>query len=157
MAIEAPVKRFQILFRNEWEPSNTADSTPKIHTGWWNEQSKKHQLTITDPQESEITGSETGYTGIGPNGKLNKFISGIVYANVWATRPQTKELTSISNPKQLTWIMSEEVDRILTKNADNPGGDLDEIGMTDRNRIVESDKDPVVFRYECIIGYTYNK
>lgn len=156
MAIEAPAKTFQILFRNEWNSSNTANSTPKIHTGWWSAKSKKHQFTLTNPEESEATGSETGYTGIGPDGP-NKFFSGIIYGNVWATRKQTKEFTTIENPKQLTWLMSEEIDRILTEHYDNPGGDLDIVGLVDRNRRVDPEKDPTVYRIECVIGYTYNK
>jgi len=70
---------------------------------------------------------------------------------------QAEEFTSIDNPKQLTFVISEEIDRILTENAGDPGGDLDVVGMTDRNRIVGPNKDPTVFRYECIIAFSYNK
>jgi len=156
MAIEAPAITIRNLLKNNWESSNTSNSTPKIHTGWWSESSKKHQLTITNPEESEATGSETGYSGIGPDGP-NKFFSGIIYSNVWATREQTEKFTSIENPKQLTWLISEEIDRILTEYYDNPGGDLDIVGLVDRNRRVDPEKDPTVYRFECVIGYVYNK
>jgi len=154
--MEDPIVTIVSLLRDNWDSSNTGGATPSVHTGWYGVDSKKHQITITNSDESEITGSATGYSGIG-SGSPNKFISGIALGNTWVTRPEAKEHTSISNPKKLSWVCSEEIERILRNNATTPGGDLDEVGMVTRSKIVEPDKDPTVFRWETEIGYTYHK
>jgi len=154
--MEAPIVTIVNLFRDNWTSSDTGNLEPKIHTGWFESGAKKPQVTVTDSDENEITGSPTGYSGIG-SGNPNKFVSGIALGNSWVTRPKAKEYSDISNPKQLAWKFSEEMDDILIANATNPGGGLDEVGMITRRKIVEPDKDPAVFRFELEIGYTYNK
>lgn len=154
--MEAPVVTIRSLLVGNWDSTKTSNSTPNVHTGWYSSTSKKSQVSITDPDEDEMSGSPVGYSGIGGNNPNSEY-AGLIYTNIWITRPQAKEFSNETNPKQLSHEYKEEIDRIIRNNAGNPGGDLNIIGLVSMNRRVEPEREPTVYRVEIVLGYTYSK
>lgn len=154
--MQDPKITFVNLLKNNWNNGNTSiASDPTIHTGWFDQQSKKYQITVTNPDEVAIDGGDTGYSGIAGDGTSPyQTFSGTVLTNTWTWRDPDDNTKP--NPKKLGREFAEEIKRIIRANYDD-ATDLNVIAFMNANEIVETDKKPPVFRYECELGYIYRE
>lgn len=150
-AIQDPVITVVSLLSAGWNAANTSSVTPKFSTGWYDRQSNVSQVTVTNPEESEIGGPD-GYfamkaDGSGPVSRM----SGSLDVSCWAHR----DMGDVSvNPKQLAFEFTTEVKRIIRANYD-AATDLDYVKWDGRFVVVETDEVPAVFRQVCTISYQY--
>lgn len=155
-AITDPKIVVKDLLTTHWAASSTSSVTPTFGTGWFNEESKYPQVTITDPRENPSAGGETGYRGIKADGSgPTQTMLGTLDVNVWSTRD-----ASAVNPKQLVFEFSEEVKRIVRKfytatTVSDAG--LQWLAWGGRLERVDSDVRPAVFRYLCEVRYSYQE
>lgn len=152
MAIADPKLTIKNLLATNWTASNTSNVTPTFGTGWFNEESKHPQVTVTDRNDTPIRGGETGYQAIKSDGSgPTQTIIGTANVNVWSTR----DANSV-NPKQLTHEMAEEVQRIVLANY-NGSGDLRWLAWGGALERVDTQVRPAVFRYLCEVRYSYQR
>jgi len=137
------------LIRDSWEPANTSNVTPNIHTGWVDAKSTLIQVTVTESSEVSQSGGITGYIGIAVNGAPAQLWVGSVNVNCWLTRDKTSV-----NPKQLLFQMKEELRRIVKENYESIS-DLQWISWRGGMEMVDDTQSPVVYRWAGEIGYAY--
>lgn len=136
----------------DWNPANTSIvAAPRIHTGWYNGQwGNVAQVTITSPTETPIRGGETGFMGMGPDGKGVQLMLGILSVGTWSHQ----DMYDGVNAKALTWEMSKEVQRIIQADI-FAIPDLEWINWIGRQEIVDSLAQPPMFRYHNEVRYAY--
>lgn len=165
MIAEDPIVIIKDLLVNNWNAGNTPlASDPSIHTGWYDFGSADPQVTVTNPDEFTVGGGETGHTGGTGDGGVSQARAGTVLANCWSGTREDMEGAgsggSDVNPKDAAYQMAREVHRIMQANAtgttdSNGKPQLNSLGADDVTRIVDTDRDPAVYRYEVTIRYTY--
>jgi hypothetical protein len=136
----------------QWTPANVVgDTTPDIHSGWWNPNSNGPQVTFTG--DDEAYEGQSGYGAIeGGGGGPVQIVNGVVFANCWAFR---NEGTPGPNPKQLVYDMAEEIRRIILANF-NGITNLTYISVTSVGDVApEAGDDPMVFRKAVVIGFNW--
>lgn len=147
-----PEIEFYDLLTNNWDASRTVlASEPNFTTGWYSQGSDDPVVSITGAEESEVTGSASGYTtikgdGTGPDSVMN----GIVMLNSWASQRQTTE-----NPKAVVHSLRNEVIRVI--NANYQQTQYQNIGVRASTKLAEDDQDPVMYRYEVEAAYQYTE
>lgn len=167
MLSEDPVIIIRDLLDNNWTTGNTVlANKPDIHTGWYDYGSSDPQVTVTNPEESTVGGGETGHTAGTGAGGVSQIRAGTVLVNCWAgTREDTKGAGSGGsdvNPKEAAYDMAGEVHRIAQANAtgttdSNGNRQLNSLGADPVRRVVDTEKDPVVYRYEATVKFTYGE
>lgn len=152
-----PAETLMHLLRNEWDPTNTHDITPRVHTGWYDYGAGGQQVTITNPREVPVnagTGT-TGWTAMGSGGRGVQLIAGEIDINTW---PGTRDDTDV-NPKALSSAMKNEVKRIL---ADHDHGIINgepvynSLAPGPRRRFVDTEGPSAIYRWEVTAMYTYH-
>lgn len=151
--MEDPKLTIKDLIKDGWNAANVSSVTPSFSTGWFDRKATHPQITVTNPDEMPVRGGETGYSGIKADGSgpTQTRVGGLL-VNCWAHRDDGSGV----NPKQLTWEMSEEVERIILANF-NQATDLDGISFGDRIERIDDSVSPAVYRYECTIIFWYQK
>lgn len=136
-----------------WNPANTSGVTPKIHSGWFNQNWKQAQVTVTDLREFPSGGGSTGFRAIDSLGNGVKLMLGTMTVAVWA---HDGDQTGI-NPLQLSFEMSEEVKRIIKANMipDLGTTGLNWLSWLGRRRVVDTSAEPITFRYENTVSLMY--
>lgn len=163
-----PVVIVRDLLVGEWDASNTAyPNQPRVHTGWYDMGSPNPQVTVTNPNEGPTGGGDTGYTHMDGAGGVGQLITGTCLVNGWAgTREDLEGEASDGsdiNPKVLAWDFAKEIARILSDYAsgtnDPNSGDLELsfVAPGEARRMVDTDPENAVFRYEVTARYGYDR
>jgi len=141
------------LIRDNWTPGNTFGVTPYFTTGWYDEAYETPQISFTNPSDGPINGGMTGFSGITTQG-IVQTILGTLQLNCWVTRAAAEAVGA--NPKQLTYEMACEVERIIDA---NPGvlADYFFLSFGGKTDAPDTEASPTVFRQMCEIGYGYIK
>ena len=135
--------------KDNWTAANTSSVTPSFSTGWYDVKNASPQVTITDAEEASLSSGPTGVFGMAAGGVPAQYWIGSVAVNCWVTREDTAV-----NPKLLINQFVTELKRIIRANYDDVTG-LDFITWMGGHEIVETDKKPVVYRYEAEVRYGY--
>jgi hypothetical protein len=143
------------LLEDNWDASNTsADSAPKFHTGIYDEDANKPQVSVTTVSETPIGGGETGYSYLSAGGSQGgQDRDGVVDVGLWADRRDVQAVNA-AHPKKLTYEFHREVNRIVMDNQTNLS-EVRYLGPTDSELLVEGDRQPVVFHRVQTLTYGY--
>lgn len=148
-----PQIEFRNLLVNNWDNTNTVLSVdPKFTTGWYEQGSSEPMVSVSNPEDSEATGSASGYTSIkgdgsGPDSEIN----GVILINAWCNEDQASP-----NPKAVVHSLRNEIIRII--NANYEATQYRNIGTTGPGtKVVEDEQDPTMFRYEIEGTYQYTE
>lgn len=146
------------LIINNWNSTNvsslpigTTSGTIRVHTGWFNHSWNQPQIGVVNPTEFPLSGGTTGFiaTDAGGAGGV-KFMIADMNVACWA---HNEDNTNI-NPLLLRFQMSEEVKRII-KNNTFPGNDIEWLSWLGRTGFVDTDAEPVLFRYDNQVRLMY--
>ena len=160
MLTTAPELKIKSLLLTNWNPANTSNVTPKIHTGWYNHSwGSTCQLTITDPNDSVMRGGETGITAFSGLGTLKRFVFSDMIVAPWASREMTDDNgnsfdSAGINPKSLVEEMSQEVKRIIDANRFSDS-EVEYFAWLNKMRGVEHRLKPTVFRENNMVRVAY--
>lgn len=163
---DAPEVVIKNLVRDDWD--GTFDGalatpvTPDIHHGWVDMESTLYEVTVSDPEEGNVMGGTTGFSGFDPTGAgANRKVDGTVNVNVWARRGwQDSNGNSIDNPRKAAYYFKWEVEDIVKNHWDATtaaGNNTDLWYLVPRGatRIPDTDEEPVVWRWQVTVGYGY--
>lgn len=155
MSVSDPKLSIRDLLADNWDNTNTVISEdPLINTGWFNHSwENRAQVTITAPDEEPLAGGATGYSGISAAGEGLKIMVGTMDVECWAHEKMYGSLAQ-GEYKQLAYDMSEEVKRIVDTNTLTTS-DLEWVSWAGRRELVDTDADPVLYRYRCLVDYEY--
>lgn len=148
---EEPAVRIRDLLEDNWDASNTSSITPKIHTGWFNNGwGDTPQVTITNPDENTFGGGDTGFiateaSGAGP---VQAYVGTLMVVG-WAHHEMNDQ-----NPKSLVFEFSEEIKRIISNNLFDVQ-ELEWVSFVGKERRVDVNADPTLFRQDCEVRYFY--
>lgn len=147
------------LLAAEWDASNTYGVTPDLRTGWRDSDLAAPQVTVGPDDENTL--SDTGFTGIAPDGSgPTADIRGTVQVNAWATR----EVLDDVNPKSAVDAFTNEVRRIVRDHylvAEHESVEAPNyryISWIGREFMPEPPQDPeaeTMFRYMAEVRYEY--
>lgn len=165
MIENGPIVIVKNLLVTGWDATNTplADA-PRFHTGWYDFGSSDPQVTVTNPESSVVNGGDTGQTAGTGDGGVSQVRAGTVLVNAWAGTRDDLEGAGTNggdvNPKDAAYQMAAEVHRIIQSNAQGTStatGDpeLTSLGADATRRVVDTDVDPVVYRYEVTVRFSY--
>lgn len=148
---DAPEVVVKELLRTRWRVETALD--PAIHHGWVRPGFDEPEVTVSEPEESPVRGGNTGFSGTAGDGSgPTKDMNGTVRVNTWADRSRVE-----SNPKQVVYVMSREIERIIDSHATPEDTDLRFLSFLGGTRMPpETDKEPTMFRVRCVIGYGYH-
>lgn len=165
MLDEDPLVTVRKILVENWDEDNTVlADVPRFQTGWYDFGSDDPQVTITNSDEGVVEGLHTGQTAATGAGGVHQIRSGMMLVNCWSGTYDDMQGMGDGgediSPKQAAWDMAKEVHRIIQENAsgttDEDGNQqLQSLGAEDIRRIVDTDRDPAVFRYEVTVLYTY--
>lgn len=147
-----PLVSVKNLLKSNWTPANVVgNTTPDIHTGWYNPKSIAAQLTVGS--KSESFDGASGYNAIeGGGGGPVQIVSGVMFANCWAYRD---EGAAGPNPKQLVYDIAEEMRRIVLANYNGIAG-LDYISILATDDVPpEEGRRPMLFRKAVTVGFKW--
>lgn len=145
------------LLQSEWNGANidgSFDAGKRISTGWWSEDSPHPQITVTPVDE------DTSPTGLDPSsGGLTSWVSGSLDCNVWVANDY--DSTGGVHPRTLRWQLRREVQRIIMHNQQGTTTDSGDPELTRLETgvvrgLVETDSEPVVYRYVVPVGYVWH-
>jgi hypothetical protein len=160
MPEEAPETLVHDLLEDSWVASNTYDFKPDIHYGWFDDDGGNPQLTIGQPEDSTVSGGDTGYQSINQSGEPGQEFAGTVDLNVWSRRSDMSG-PSTGNPRQYNYQVTEEIRRIIRNNADQPvnprtgNTPVEVVAWLSREPFQETERRKVVFRYLVTVGFNY--
>jgi len=113
-------------------------------------------VTLSTPEDSPVA-SDTGYTGIGPNGPTRD-IAGTLQVNAWTSRDHD---IGAANARQLAYHYRVEIERIISEVVPQAAGSdlqyLSYMGSQRRPHNQDEPQTPVTWRYRCVIGYGYKE
>lgn len=165
MLDEDPIVIVYELLRNNWDASNTALADPPMfNTGWYDRTAETPQVTVTNSEEGVWQGGNTGHSAASGDGGVTQYRMGSIQVNCWGGSYDTLagmgDDGSDVSPKEACYDMAGEVHRITQENAtgttkDDGSKQLHTMSATDTQRVVETEKDPSVFRYQVIVEYGY--
>jgi len=146
-----------------WNPANTKNITPKIHTGWYNAAwNTTPQVTVTTPITNSLRASATGVAAIGPGGTKVRLMKTDLLIAPWAHHEMVDPATGSSfktlsvNPKDLTYDMSNEIRRIVEENIFSDP-ELDHISWLGMEEVVDVRIKPAIFRYDNDVRLVYRE
>lgn len=161
------------LLRDEWNTDNTFTLQPDISYGWYDEEKGTPQVTIPQPDEGPISGGDTGYSGITPDGTgPNQTISGTLDVSCWCAFDELDN-ASTEYPQEylagsadrttgdVTLGVVEEIKRIVRENAVRPTNPKTSnqpvrvIAPGDGTQVEEPDTQGL-FRYDIPISFVYS-
>lgn len=147
-----PAVEFKDLLDSNYNASNTVLSDkPAITTGWYNKGSDAPLVTVTEANESEATGSNTGWTYIKGDGSgPDQATVGLILINIWCNDNQTA-----LNPKEVVNSVKDEIERVILGNYE--ATQYESIGVNSTTKLVEDDQSPVMHRCEIEAIYNYTK
>lgn len=167
MLEEDPVVIVQDLIETNWDADNTPlTADPRVHTGWYDFGSPDPQVTVTNPEESTVGGGDTGITAGSGDGSAVQVRAGTILVNCWAGTREDMEGQGDGgadvNPKDAAYKMAREVHRILMANASGTDDDsgnpqLTSLSADGIRRLVDTEPESAVFRYEVTARYTYTE
>ncbi|QPL12239.1 hypothetical protein HrrHc1_090 [Halorubrum phage Hardycor1] len=147
------------LLAAEWDETNTHGVTPEFRTGWRDGDLDAPQVT-TGPDDESPT-SDTGFTGIAPDGSgPTARVRGSVNLNVWTSR----EVLDGVNPKLAADEITGEARRIVRDHYDisaHPTVDAENyryISWFGRTFMPEEPQEPEaepIYRYLAEVRYEY--
>ena len=162
---DAPEVKLKNLIRDAWDETlfeAGEQFIPQIHHGWVYPDGEYYEITISNPDESPMGGGETGYRGIdGSGGGPVQDIGGTVDVNCWADRDRAGENGVQLNPRKAAYLMKWQVEEILRdhwdgRDADGSQTDLVRYAPMGARRLVETDEEPTMWRWQVTAGYGYN-
>lgn len=147
----APHVLVRKYLRAEWNAANTHGIAPDFRLGWLSDTAGDPVVTITEPDESPVSGGDTGFSGMDPQGGgPTQTIGGTVWADSWVRRGRSGP----PSDQQLAYSMREETRRIVSKNYDAPGAaDIARIAYLGSFQAPEPEDDYI--RYRVQVGYGY--
>jgi len=149
---KSPKMKVADMLANDWDESNTRGIRPKISSGWWDKSSSYPQVTVNSISENAVQAGDTGYISINNgDGAPTQLMGGELSVQCWAQRGND---IGDNNPKTMAFLFSSEVKRIVRANFD-ADDELNEIGFSGREQIVDTEPSPVVYRFECSVLYSY--
>lgn len=151
---EPPEIKVKDLVKNNWDKTNiTSEITPDFKT-----ESPDFNDIISDsiyfhnPTENSTGGGDTGYSSLNQSGGAPTQRSiGTVQADCLSRRK--KDVSSV-NPKQVIFDISEEVKRII-RNKFDQDSEIDFFTFLNKDRKINTDVKPTIYRYKCEIRYHY--
>lgn len=156
-----PDKILYDLLRNNWDYTNTPySSNPKFQTGWYDFGSSEPQVSVTDPEDSVVGGGDTEITAITGSGGVVQRRVGMVLINCWSGTYEDSRSVGAGNPKNAAYQMAGEAKRIGLINAtgttkSDGSRQLESLAPGQVRRRREDGEDPIVFRYEVQMNFTY--
>lgn len=153
---EDPKVTVRDLLRANWDPANTSGITPAISTGWYDGASANTQVSVADPDDSEIGGGDTGLEGIQAGGGHVQARSGFVRCHCWVHRDMEDVDAAGVNPKTLAWQFRQEIFRIVLANVLTPGDPvMDNIAPGASTEVTDADEAPTLYRRIVNVVYAW--
>jgi hypothetical protein len=133
---------------------------PEISTGWWDDQTSRPQITVTNPSEGVLDGGSTGYTSGTGTGGVGRIWTGYALVNAWVKDSDVRSRATQStidagraSGKQVSYMLARNAASVITDYANgyyNPTtGEVifRSMGVDDVERTATPEQDDL-YRYE---------
>ena len=97
---------------------------PEISTGWWDNQTSRPQITVTNPSEGVLDGGSTGYTSGTGTGGVGRIWTGYALVNAWVKDDDIRLRATQStidagraSGKQVSYMLAKNAAEVITDYA----------------------------------------
>lgn len=151
---KAPIRLVKDLIENNWDEENITNEIVPLFTAQQGEfeDPVRHMIVFDSVNEVTLDQGTTGYISMnqGDSAPTQIFVS-TLQAECSSRRFKDNEGP---NPMQVSFDMSKEVKRIVRNNFDSES-EINYFTFINRERTINIDFDPPLYKYICEIRYSY--
>lgn len=138
------------LLGANWNPANTLNQTPEIHSGYHVAARGKFQIAVRAVPDEFSLGS-SGVSGIKSDGKPVQILRGLAFVECIAEHDDTGTF----NAEKLSFLAKNEAHRIIMANY-HLFTDYDYVGYVGSNKIVPTVSErPALYKYQVRVGFQW--